>query len=586
MSEDRQKRPEELDGTTWGHKWGYKDTEFVFNDDRSVTLKGERYLLSGYPMYEFLPYVESVLGVTLDPDDRLEEVQDKPVAAANRNEAFCSAVQGAFESSQCSFEDSDRLLHSHGQTTGDEVYKVLYTQLDRVVDMVFYPESEKDAASIVDLATQHDVCLIPYGGGTSVSSALKIPESETRMIVSVDMRRMNKVEWIDGKDLRACAQAGIMGTQLEEELAKAGFTSGHEPDSIELSTLGGWIATNASGMKKNRYGNIEGIVENFTMITPKGVIEQVPLPRGSIGMQPQALLFGNEGNLGLITKVVFKIHPLPEVNEYGSLVFPDMETGVKFLYELAHGGYLPASIRLVDNIQFRFGQALKGQSTGIKKLLDALKKFYVLKVKGFDPEEMVAATIVMEGSREEVKDQERHIYSLAKKFNGLPGGSENGRRGYMLTYAIAYIRDFVSSYHILGETFETSVPWSKIEQVYRAVEERAAQLHKEFNLPGKHYVSYRITQLYHTGVCIYFMFGVYAKGVECPGEVFIAMEHGLREAVMENGGSISHHHGVGKLRKDFMGGTISPSSIEFLKGAKESVDPQNIFGVRNNVFFD
>jgi alkyldihydroxyacetonephosphate synthase len=452
--------------------------------------------------------------------------------------------------------------------------------------MVFYPEGEEDAVSIVDLATQHDVCLIPYGGGTSVSSALKIPEREARMIVSVDMRRMNKVEWIDGKDLRACAQAGIMGTQLEEELAKAGFTSGHEPDSIELSTLGGWIATNASGMKKNRYGNIEGIVENFTMITPKGVIEQVPLPRGSIGMQPQALLFGNEGNLGLITKAVFKIHPLPEVNEYGSLVFPDMETGVKFLYELAHGGYLPASIRLVDNIQFRFGQALKGQSTGIKKLLDELKKFYVLKVKGFDPEEMVAATIVMEGSREEVNDQERHIYSLAKKFNGLPGGSENGRRGYMLTYAIAYIRDFVSSYHILGETFETSVPWSKIEQVYRAVEERAAQLHKEFNLPGKHYVSYRITQLYHTGVCIYFMFGVYAKGVECPGEVFIAIEHGLREAVMENGGSISHHHGVGKLRKDFMGGTISPSSIDFLKGAKESVDPQNIFGVRNNVFFD
>ena len=124
----------------------------------------------------------------------------------------------------------------------------------------------------VELAAAHDVCLVPYGGGTSVSAALKLPADETRFIVSVDMRRMDAIEWLDHENLRACVQAGITGSHLEERLAEQGFTCGHEPDSVELSTLGGWIATNASGMKKNRYGNIEDIVENVTMVTPRGVI--------------------------------------------------------------------------------------------------------------------------------------------------------------------------------------------------------------------------------------------------------------------------------------------------------------------------
>jgi alkyldihydroxyacetonephosphate synthase len=571
----------------WGHKWGFADTEFIVHGDRSVELKGSRYLLSGYRMYDFIPYIEDVLGIELDLTDRIDEIENKPVASPNRNEGFCKAVEEHFRSDQYSFDDSVRLLHSHGQTTTDEVYRVLYTHLERFADMVFYPESEDDAQKMVTLAADFDVCLVPYGGGTSVSCALKLPPGETRMIVSVDMVRMDQIEWIDKENLRVCAQAGIRGMALEEQLTKEGFITGHEPDSIELSTVGGWIATNASGMKKNRYGNIEHVVENITMITPEGVVELVEsLPRASIGMQPQNLLFGSEGNLGLITKAVLKIHPVPPARKYGSLVFPNMGLGIEFLQNLSRTSYVPASIRLVDNIQFRFGLALKGQSTGLKTLLDKVKKAYLLKVKGFDPNEMVAATIVMEGTRDEVRYQESGLYRVARQFRGIPAGADAGRRGYMLTYAIAYIRDFVSQFHIIGETFETSVPWSKIRQVCAAVENRAAEKHKAFGLPGKFYVSYRITQIYHTGVCIYFMYGIYTKGIAEPDRVFSKIEHSLREAILENGGSISHHHGVGKLRKDFMGNTLSEGSIALLRKIKRSADPKNVFGIRNNVFAD
>ena len=199
---------------------------------------------------------------------------------------------------------------------------------------------------------------------------------------------------------------------------------------------------------------------------------------------------------------------------------------------------------------------------------------------------MSAATILMEGSREEVAFQEKGLYKLAKEYDGLPGGAENGRRGYRLTFAIAYIRDFLSDFHILGETFETSVPWNRIHQVCDAVVARAQARHQELDLPGRPYVSYRITQVYHTGVCIYFMFGFYAKGVEDPETVFSQVEHSLRQAIIDAGGSISHHHGVGKLRSEFMKHTLSSRGIRLLKEIKRSADPNNIFGIRNNVLGD
>ncbi len=154
----------------------------------------------------------------------------------------------------------------------------------------------------------------------------------------------------------------------------------------------------------------------------------------------------------------------------------------------------------------------------------------------------------------------------------------------MLTYAIAYIRDFLADFHIIGETYETTVPWSKIHTVCAAVAEKALEKHRDYNLPGRPYVSPRITQLYHTGVCIYFTHGFSTRGVEEPDEVFSAIEHEIRETILAAGGSISHHHGVGKLRQDFMADTLTPVGMDMIREIKKATDPTNIFGVANNVF--
>ena len=566
------------------HRWGFKDSGFELTGEKTVTFSGSRYEVSGTVMPDFIPYIESVLGINFDKKDQISPVEIKPTQSSNLDKEFLDTLKNSFNDDRYTVDDMERLIHSHGQETFKDVYKVLYNSIERTVDLVFYPENEDEVKLMVELAAKYNICLIPYGGGTNVTRALTIPENEKRTVVSIDMRRMSKIEWINKEDRRICVQSGITGGELIELLKEEGFTIGHEPDSVELSTVGGWIATNASGMKKNRYGNIEDIVENVNMISPKGVISQVnPISRGSIGFKPQNVLFGSEGNIGIITKAVLKIYEIPKHQKYNSVLFKNWSDGVSFMKMLSKTNYIPASVRLVDNIQFRFGQALKPRTEGFKSIKSKIEKFFIINVKGFDPDKMCALTIVMEGTKEEVDYQQKNVNKLAKKHKGVIGGPGNGKRGYMLTYAIAYVRDFAAKYQIMGETMETTVPWSKIQDVIDATSEKIVQLHKEHDLPGKPYISYRIPQIYHTGVCIYFMLGMSVKGVNNPEEKFSKIEHSLRGTIIQHGGSISHHHGVGKLRKDFIPDMLSKTSIQLIKEMKKVHDPSNIFGSSNGI---
>lgn len=182
---------------------------------------------------------------------------------------------------------------------------------------------------------------------------------------------------------------------------------GHEPDSVEFSTLGGWVATRASGMKKNKYGNIDDIIMNVKVVTSIGTFQKEQnVPRVSSGPDLNQLILGSEGALGIITEVVFKVRDLPQAREYDSYVFPDFAAGVTFMHQLVQNNTYPASCRLVDNQQFQLGMSLKTEQKAKWAVLkDKLKKFYLLQVKNFDPNQMTLATILYEGSRREVAQE-------------------------------------------------------------------------------------------------------------------------------------------------------------------------------------
>jgi len=537
-------------------------------------------------MPDFIPFIEDVLDVTIRAEDANVEHERHQVPESRADDALLASAREALAEDQVSVEAEDRLVHSHGQLSVDEIYRLLYGRpLDRVVDLVLYPQSEDDVRAIVRLADAQGVVLIPYGGGTNVSGALECPADESRPIASVDMRRMDRILWVDEANMQACVEAGIIGKDLEKALDERGLTTGHDPDSVELATLGGWIATNASGMKKNRYGNIEDIVLEATLVTPAGDVETHQVtPRNSTGVQPRGLLFGSEGCLGIITKAVMKIHPLPEAREYGSLVFPSFSHGVSFLRELRSTGVLPASIRLLSNEETRFGAALKRVPGPVKHMVESLQKFYLFSIRGFEARGFSVCTVLMEGTRAEVRQQRKTVFGLAGRHRGISAGSSTGQRGYALTFGIAYIRDFLNKCHLLGETFETSVPWDKIHTVAQAAREELTRQAEKHGIPGKPYLSHRVTQTYHTGVCVYFTMGFYGKGLAEPDRVFHQVERALRQVVLDNGGSLSHHHGVGKIRQGFMPQVQTEASSRALRAARSALDPHDVFAARNGVF--
>ncbi len=562
-------------------EWGFRDTGFRILENGSVILSGSRYALCGAELPDLLPWTRRIFGVALPPGELHASHYPPAIPAPRENPGFLKELRKFLPEDAITSDGRTRLRHGHGHTQ-DEMYAIKYGALPRVPDLVVYPGREEDVAALVEAAVRHGVCLIPYGGGTNVTEALRCPADEERAIVSVDMARLNRILWIDPVNQLACIQAGAVGRLLAEQLAAHGFTLGHEPDSIEFSTLGGWIATHASGMKKNRYGNIEDLVLDLRVVTPRGTLARSAVgPRESVGSDLRRWIFGSEGNLGIVTRAVLKIFPLPEVQHYDAILFPDFETGVAFVYELTRSGSVPASVRLVDNLQFQLSQTLKPRAAGAAALLRRLERLYVTRLRGYQPERMVACTLVFEGRRDEVQAQEAVVRRLARRHGGMRAGAENGRRGYQLTYGIAYIRDFVMKHYILGESFETSVSWSQLVPLCENVKRRLHDEYRRRQLPGNPFVTCRVTQVYASGVCVYFYFAFHHKGVEEPSRVYAELERCARDEILRSGGSLSHHHGVGKLRQGFLPRIHSQAALEWAAELKRAVDPRNVFGSRN-----
>lgn len=211
------------------------------------------------------------------------------------------------------------------------------------------------------------------------------------------------------------------------------------------------------------------------------------------------VILGSEGLFGIVTEAVLRVRPFAQVHKFNSIIFPTFEDGVKFMRDLAKYRVHPASVRLMDNMQFHFAGAFVGSPTGfIKSFTQKMAKFYLTKIKGYDPLKTAVATLLFEGSKEETDYQEKMVYSIASKHNGLQAGETNGKRGYQLTFLIAYIRDFVMAYNFIAESMETSVPWSKVNELCQNTKKSIIENAKRLGVQVEPFVSFRVTLLYET----------------------------------------------------------------------------------------
>ena len=569
--------------STHANAWGYTDTTFNMTDDGVFSLSGDRYLYSGKKFPAFYDFIQR-FGVDKDVKTPCQITIPVPPSSI-RNAPFLSTISSDLPKCPVSFNDQERLLVSHGHTV-QEVWALRFGKFDRVVDAVVYPTSHDDVVKIVSLANTHNVVIMPYGGGTTVSHSLLCNAKESRMILAVNVSRMNRILSIDRENLTVTLQAGCVGSHLEKSLNARGLTLGHEPDSWEFSTVGGWVATRASGMKKNIYGNIEDMLIDVKVVTPVGVLTRNTsgIPRMSSGPDTLQMVLGSEGTLGVITEAILKIRQMPQLKQFASLVFPNFDSGLKFMRQVARLKIQPASIRLMDNVQFQLGSSLKPEQNLFLQAMDKVIKFYVVNIKGFKVDEICAVTMTFEGNNKaEMAAHETQLNALAATFNGIPGGAGNGIRGYFLTFVIAYLRDFALKYQFIAESFETSVPWDKVATVISQTKARVLQDCKLAGVAHEPMISARVTQTYDSGACIYFYLGMSWKGLSDPVAVYSHIEDRARECVMEHGGSISHHHGVGKIRKHFLNQQIGQVGTIMLKSLKAGVDPNNIFANGNLV---
>ena len=587
--------------------WGFHDSGFALqvtkNGAYKVTMRGGRYSLSGKSLSKLLPFVESETNVRIDPFN--EAFVRSPRGFANvgalMESSFSAESMQQLHSivSKFSLSMDDRVRHGTGQSQEDIF--AIRNRLDgnfRIPDAVVWPTSEAEVTELISFAKLQKLCLIPFGGGTNVSNATRCPSKdvEPRPILSVDMSRLNRLLWLNEEDGLACVEAGINGRDLVDALKRRGYSMGHEPDSYEFSTLGGWIATKASGMKRNKYGNIEDIVRDIRVATSDGLVTEKSendiklnsaFGRESCGIDFRSLLLGSEGCLGIVTSAIVKVWPLPEAQHYDSVLLTSFPQGLNFVRDIAKlDRMVPVSVRLLDNEHFRLGQALQADpSSAFESMAHSLQKIVAsISMSTLDPKSVVCTTICYEGSKIEVQQQKAAVLQLVKRHGGILLGPSIGRAGYDLTFMIAYLRDFAMTYHFLGESFETFAPWSKVESIIQNTKKIIQKEHNDRSLPGIPFVGCRVTQLYHDGACLYFYFCMNTQNVKDASKVFAGIEHEARAEIMRSGGSLSHHHGVGKVRAEFLRASTSPAFQKIVSNIKGSLDPENIFAAGNGLF--
>lgn len=296
---------------------------------------------------------------------------------------------------------------------------------------------------IVKAANTHNVVIIPIGGLTNVTCANNCPEHETRMIVSLDMTQMNRMLWINETSMLACFETGIAGQDLEKTLSARGFVMGHEPDSVEFSTLGGWIATRSSGIKQQKYGNIEDIVLSTKTVTSIGVLgKSFIAPRVAMGPELDQCILGSEGTLGVVTEAIVRIHKLPEVRRFGAVVFPTLSAGIKCFHECSRSDWLPSSLRLLDNTHVKYGSSFRNNASIFGEIYDrvgqiALTNRFLL---GYEENSYSIATYLIEGDKKTVNEKEEKFVKIAKNHGGFKAGEKYGKQGYLMTFTVGYSR--------------------------------------------------------------------------------------------------------------------------------------------------
>jgi alkyldihydroxyacetonephosphate synthase len=424
-------------------------------------------------------------------------------------------------------------------------------------------------AAILEWCADAGAAAIPYGGGTSVVAGVEPRVGDAyRGSVSIDLGALDRVLEVDPASQAARIQGGVAGPSLEDQLRSHGLTLRHFPQSFEFSTLGGWIATRAGGHFATLYTHIDDLVESVRAVTPGGVWESRRLPGSGAGPSPDRMLIGSEGILGVITEAWVRVRPRPRWKLSVGIAFDELLAGAEAVRELSQSGLDPSNCRLLDPAE----AALSGAASEGRALL----------VLGF------------ESAHHPVDAPMRIAIEAAADHGGEPGEvrgtSDTGERSAaeaspvstwrQAFLAAPYLRDTFVSLGVLSDTFETAITWDRFADFHATVGETARAAIAEAcgaapGGPGSPVLGCRFTHVYPDGPAPYYT-------VLCParrgGEVeqWDEIKAAVSEAVIDAGGTITHHHAVGRDHRPWYDRQRPQRFADALRAAKRAVDPAGV----------
>lgn len=457
----------------------------------------------------------------------------------------------------CSSERYDRAAHAYGKSYPDYV-RAMLGDYDCAPDVVAYPRSETEISAVMDWAGGAGASLTPFGGGSSVCGGVepRVDATRYKAAVTLDLRHLSRVVEVDPLSRAALIEGGAFGPALEAQLKPHGVTLRHFPQSFEYSTLGGWIATRSGGHFASLYTHIDDLVESLRVVTPRGLIETRRLPGSGAGPSPDRMFIGSEGILGVISRAWMRVQVRPTFRAGASVRFPSFFDAARAVRAIAQAGLYPSNCRILD--------PQEAYNTG------AADGSVAIMVLGFESGDHALDTW-MARALECCADHRGTPEAAKAEAAHLQGAAGIWRNAFI---RMPYAREFLTPAGLINDTFETAITWDKFERFHDAV--KAATERAILDVTGvKGEVTCRFTHVYPDGPAPYFSFHALGRHGALLDQ-WQAIKNAASDALIAAGGTITHHHAVGRDHRPWYDRQRPELFATALRAAKKELDPQGM----------
>ncbi len=470
-------------------------------------------------------------------------------------------------------DDFARAYHARGRSYHDLLH-LRAGDLSTAPDIVVCPRGAEEIQAVLMLAEARGIAVVPYGGGSSVVGGVTGLSGPHKAVITLDLSGMERLIDVDTQSATATAEAGIAGPALEKALAEKGVTLGHHPQSFEFSTLGGWISHRGAGQQSGRYGRAEDWLVAAKLVTPRGILTTEDFPASAAGPRLSDLVVGAEGTFGIVAEATVRVHALPEKRAFAAFLFRDFPSGAAAIREAVQAGIPAAMLRLSDEAETGFYRAYGG--IGKRRGIGGWLSGRYLAMHGFD-DKACALIAEFEGDAATVDFGRKRFAAIAKRLGALSVGSGPGKKWYRGRYHGPYLRDPMMDRGVGVDTLETATSWSNLDRLYAATRDAIeAAMIETAPRPGAHgIVLCHISHSYPDGASLYFTY-IFPRALDGELEQWRRIKRAASDAIAANGGTISHHHGVGEDHLPWMAQEKGALGIEVLRAIKTTLDPKGI----------